>query len=270
MPSTAPSQAGTPSGTSTSPSAQRLVERLRHLRRGELLGLYDAALEAVTYLDALAKAGKNPVTKVLGDAPVVNEWAHFPPGDVIDASTCSQYYYHAHAAEERVPGEHGHFHTFLRAETPFPTLRQAAPVDATISEPDATSVTHLIGISTDASGWPIRLFTTNRWVTDEVWYQADDVIGMLDRFDMTVGQPSYELNRWVTAIVRLFRPQIVDLIRARDEAIAQLQVAHPQGDAFEDRDLQVISQIAIDFLAQVRAIEAALAPVPAQYRRRRA
>lgn len=247
-----------------------MVERLRHLGRGELLGLYDAALEAITCLDALAKAGKNPVTKVLGDAPVVNEWAHFPRGDVTDPSTCSQYYYHAHAAEERVSGEHGHFHTFVRPKTLVPELRQAAPADATISEPDATSVTHLIGIATDALGRPIRLFTTNRWVTGEVWHNAEDVIGMLDRFDMTVGQPSHELNRWVTAIVRLFRPQIVDLIRARDEAIAQWQVAHPKCDVFEDRDLQVTSQIAIDFLAQVRAIEAALASGPTQSRRRRA
>ncbi len=59
---------------------------------------------------------------------------------------------------------------------------------------------HLIGISTDASGKLIRLFTTNRWVTDEVWYGADAVIDMLDWFDMTCDTPSRELNRWIGGV----------------------------------------------------------------------
>ncbi len=123
-------------------------------------------------LAALAEAGKNPVTEVLGGADVVEEWSHFPPGDVIDTSTQSQYYYHAHAAEERVAGEHGHFHTFVRPQKLDPTLAPAAL--STNAKPDdpASWVMHLVGISTDASGRLIRLFTTNRWVTDEAWYGA--------------------------------------------------------------------------------------------------
>ncbi len=65
---------------------------------------------------------------MLSGADVVEEWAHFPPGDVIDAFTQSQYYYHAHAAEERVAGEHGHFHTFVRPKKLDPTLTPAALV----------------------------------------------------------------------------------------------------------------------------------------------
>jgi hypothetical protein len=119
-------------------------------------------------------------------------------------------------------------------------------------------VMHLVGISTDASGKLIRLFTTNRWVTDEAWYGAGDVIGMIDYFDMTGDTPSPALNRWVTGVTGMFRPQIADLIRARDEAIARQRAAHPDRDVFEDRELQVTSEVPIDFLAQVRAIEAAL------------
>ena len=43
---------------------------------------------------------------------------------------------------------------------------------------------------------------------------------MLERFAITIEPPSRALNRWVSAVIRLFRPQIVDLIRARDETIA--------------------------------------------------
>ena len=43
-------------------------------------------------------------------------------------------------------------------------------------------VSHLVAIALDYAGEPIRLFTTNRWVTGETWYRADDVIKMLDCF----------------------------------------------------------------------------------------
>ncbi len=81
-----------------------------------------------------------------------------------------------------------------------------------------------IGISTDATGRPIRLFTTNRWVTGEIWHDADSVIGMLERFDITVAAPARELNRWLSALLRLFRPQIVELVRRarrNDRALAR-------------------------------------------------
>lgn len=239
------------------------ADGLRTLGRDELLAMYDAAAEVIVCLAALAKKGKNPVTEAIGDAAAIEEWAHFPPGDTIDAGTHSQYYYHAHAAEERASGEHGHFHTFVRPRKLFPDLEPAALADNAASIPESNWVTHLAGISTDATGYPIRLFTTNRWVTDEAWYGADAAIAMLDRFDITAGQPSPELNRWVAAVMRMFRPQIAGLLRARDEAVARWQVAHPDRDVYEDRELQVTSELAVDFLAHIRAIEAALASAKA-------
>jgi hypothetical protein len=234
-----------PKGAAETPPSDDLVERLREIAADELQAMYEAAAEATKCLAALAQAGKNPVTEAIDGADMVGEWAHFPQGDVIDNETRSQYYYHAHAAEERVEGEHGHFHTFVRH-------------DGATADDDKPRVTHLVGISTDASGRLIRLFTTNRWVTDEIWSDADNVIGMLDRFDITVDKPSPELNRWVSATLRMFRPQIVDLINARDARIAQFKAAHPDSDVYEDRALQVTSEIPVDFLAQIRAIETAL------------
>jgi len=116
----------------------------------------------------------------------------------------------------------------------------------------------MVGISTDASGRIIRLFTTNRWVTGEVWYNAAAVTALLDYFDIDVERPSHDLNRWVSATVRMFRPQIEDLLRDRDEHVAQFWRAHPGSNVFEDRALQVTSETPVDFLVQIRAIEAAL------------
>lgn len=236
-----------------------LVARLRKLSRDELLAMYDAAAEAIASATALADSGTNPVTEALGGTDVMEEWAHFPAGDVVDPTTHSQFYYHAHAAEERFAGEHGHFHTFVRPKRITPTVQPVAIPDIVNSSDPAGWIAHLVGISTDASGHVIRLFTTNRWVTGEVWYDAEAVIRMLGRFDMTVEQPSYALSRWVTAMVATFRPQIEDLIRTRDARLEQFKTAHPASDAFEDRGLQVTSEMPVDFLTQIRAIETVLA-----------
>jgi len=232
----------TPS-TSTNQSAQHL----RGLPRSKLLAMYAAAGEATACLAAMAERGINPTTEAINGASAVEEWAHFPPSDTVDPATYSRVYYHAHSADERVPGEHGHFHTFVHT----------ADADGKI---DARSpFAHLIGISTDASGSLIRLFTVNRWVTDETWFDAEAVCSLLDRFDLTSTESSNDLNRWVQAIMRMFRPQIEYLIRSRDPTVAAFRDAHPDEDVFENRALRVTSEMPVDFLAQIRAIELALA-----------
>ncbi len=247
-----------PAPLATSGGEDRFVARLAQLGRDRLLAKYDAAAEATARLAALAEIGLNPVTAVLGGATAVDEWSHYPQSDVIDAATHSQFYYHAHAASERVDHEHGHFHTFVRATQACPELQPANWADGT-SPGDAAAVTHLVGISTDARGRVIRLFTTNRWVTGEVWYDAASVIRMLDRFDMTTEQPGYDLNRWVAAVIAMFQPQAEDLIRARDARLMQFAAENPGRDVYEDRALQVTLETPVDFLTQIGAIEAALA-----------
>ncbi len=235
-----------------------LVARLSALDPDRLRAMYAAAAEATGSLAALAKAGFNPVTAVLDGACAVEEWQHFPPGDARDPGTNSQFYYHAHAAGERIEGEHGHFHTFVRAKRIFPDLQSQQTIGGCDTATDEDAVTHLVGISTEASGRLIRLFTTNRWVTGEAWYEAASVIRMLDHFDMTERRPSHELNRWVTAVVAMFRPQIEDLLQARDLRLLRLAGEKPGRDVLEDRMLHITSQVQVDFLAQISAIETVL------------
>lgn len=240
-------------------SQERLSERLKHLSREQLLTMYEAAAEATEAAANLADKGTNSVTEVLGGVERMEEWVHFPPGDVRDPRTHCQYYYHAHAASERVAGEHGHFHTFIQPKELALAFAPAQFDESGESQDKADWVTHLIGISTDAGGRLIRLFTTNRWVTGEVWYEADAVIAMLERFEVTTTEPSPVLNCWITGVFGMFRPQIAELIRLRDAKIANCRAAFPGRDVLEDRDLQVLSEMPVDFLAQIRAIETALA-----------
>ncbi len=230
-----------------------LVARLRRVPASERCAMYEAAAEAIACLARMAERGVNPTTAVLGGADTVAEWAHYPPGDAIDPATHSRYYYHAHSAAERVDREHGHFHTFVRPQAFFPELE---PIVASAADAGASSrIAHLVGISVDAAGDLVRLFTTNRWVTDETWFDADSVSRMLPCFDMTLAGSRYDLHRWITAVVRLFRPQIEDLMRARDASIAAFRAAHPDEDVYESRGLSVTSEAPVDLLMQIRAIE---------------
>lgn len=123
---------------------------------------------------------------------------------------------------------------------------------------DNDALSHLIGISMDSHGYPIRLFSTNRWVTGEVWYTAGDVIRMLDCFDMDLAYPSLPVNTWVTAMVRLFRPTVERLIVSRDAAVAEWQARHHDINVYEDRNLEITAYADIDVDGQIQAVVRAL------------
>jgi hypothetical protein len=113
---------------------------------------------------------------------------------------------------------------------------------------DRGPVSHLIGITLDAAGRPIALFTTNRWVTGETWYRAADVSRMLDAFVLKVETPLPLVNRWLVALIAFYRDEIVTLIEARDEAIMDWR-RRRRGrlHVFDDRRLEVTSSLTIDF-----------------------
>lgn len=217
-----------------------------------------AAAEVLEIGGLLARTGDTVVGELIKNAGTFYEWTHYPDGDVYDGETGSQFFYHAHPADLRV-GEHGHFHTFLRPAGMPAGMRPAAVGDYAPPKEANDALSHIIGISMDAQGQPICLFTTNRWVTGEYWYGAPHVLGMLDRFGISHTQPSWPVNRWVTGMLRMFRPQIEALVLARDETVAARQRAGKaaDGNVFEDRQLEVASYCRISLLEQARAIEAA-------------
>jgi len=231
---------------------------LASLSRDRLEAMLLAGGEVRACMRVLAKTGDNVVGELLRDVETFYEWDHYPKGDVYDHETHAQYYYHAHPQADR-PGEHGHFHTFLRAPGMPRGVRPAPVPGAQPTARPADIVSHLIGISMDGYGMPIALFTTNRWVTDEVWHSGEDVIRMLDFFEVDMARPSWPVNRWVTAMVHLYRPQVEALIRARDARVAAFAAAHGDADIFEDRRLEVASELPVSIDQQIAAIEAALA-----------
>ena len=205
------------------------------------------------------------------------DWRHYPAGEVYDPSSHAQYFYHRHPdvyhrhpAPSRKrpapPHEHGHFHLFLRGEgipagiTPLvlpelavanaPAPRQSAPLKLGRSD----EVCHLVALAVDGRGEPLRLFTTNRWVTGETWYRAEDVIRMLARFRVRGDHPSALLNRWIGALVDLFQPEIAGLLKARDQAILE-QRWRWRGNVLEDPRLEIASSLDIDLDARLARVE---------------
>ncbi|WP_135075878.1 hypothetical protein [Terasakiella sp. SH-1] len=202
----------------------------------------------------LSKVGENIVSDLLKGSDTFYQMNHYPEGDVYDHETHGQYYYHAHRN-----GEHGHFHLFLRPKG-MPEGVLPAPLDD-YEKPSGVNdaLSHLIAISMDSFGAAQGLFTTNRWVTAEYWYDHEDVIKMLDHFDIDHAIPSWPANRWVGAIVQLYYPQICELLRIRDEVIVDWANEHPEDNAYEDRRLEITSEIDCNVDYQVALIEEELA-----------
>jgi hypothetical protein len=217
------------------------LSRVPHDRLEDMAAAGEEILECYRLL---RKTGDNVVADILRGQGDFFEWDHYPRGDVYDAETRAQYYYHAHAAD-RVDREHGHFHTFLRPAGP-----SAAAADG--------GLVHLIAIAMDGHGSPFRLFTTNRWVTGETWRPADAVIGLLDGFVIDQAYPSLAVNIWIAAMIRLYRPEIEELLWARDRVIAAWRPADPTVDALEDRALEVASSFDVAVDEQIDRVKMAL------------
>jgi hypothetical protein len=207
------------------------------LARLELMAA--AGREVAAAERALARQGFNVVGRLLRDEGAFYAWDHYPAGDVFDPAHGAQYFYHAHDATRRAGGEHGHFHNFVRAA-------------------EAGRLHHLVAVSVDRASRPIRLFTVNSWVTEDRWIPAAAAIGLLDRFVLDGPRPSRWVNRWLAAVLRLFRPEIEHLLRRRDAALAAWQSRHRGRDPFAARELEILSALDISAAAQRDAVQRAL------------
>lgn len=223
----------------------------------EMLSRMAAAAEtAVDCIRELHESGSNLVMEALLGSQAFTEWEHYPLDDVHDPKSHAHYYFHAHSPDGRDRPDYAHFHTFMRSRGMPAGIRPAGVGDAASrASAEGEPMSHLVAISMTPSGMPERLFTTNRWVTAETWYRAPDVIAMLDGFVVGVDQPSRILNRWLTAMFVLFRPQIEGLLTERDRVIERWRILHSEDDVFEDRRLDVTSSIDISLHGQIEWLD---------------
>ena len=79
---------------------------------------------------------------------------------------------------------------------------------------------------------------------------------MLDRFVIAEREPSAVVNRWIGALIRLFRPQIAALLQARDETVMAWR-RRRRTHVFEDPRLEITSSLNIQLDTQLAIVDRA-------------
>ena len=184
--------------------------------------------------------GTNAPARLLDGARGFVEWAHYPQPDMVDPGSGWKLYYHCHVRRDRLRDEHGHLHIFV----PAGPAADAAPL-----------YSHLIAISLDRQGLPIRLFTTNRWVTDEIWQTASALRSRLLRPRLRHAEPQ-DVGNWVENLLTIYREQIDALLVARDRRLADDPRRDPVARQNDFR-LRIPSQQRVALLHQLAQIGAA-------------
>lgn len=226
---------------------ESLYERLAKESTETLENMRASGLQVVHWQSILDKVDATVISEVVpkNDPFFVRE--HYPYDEVFDDETLSLYYYHSHR-----PGEHGHFHLFYCDEE---VLEKYTPLSTTGK---CRSSVHLFAISIHPDGTPLSFFTTNHWITPkEWWYSSDTIQELVDQFEITHSYPSYPANQWITHMVRLFKPQIQDILAQRDITLKESEL--PLDKALKDKSMEILSQVPISIESQLEAIDEILA-----------
>jgi hypothetical protein len=152
---------------------------------------------------------------------------------VSDAVANTRFYYHAHRRDE---AEHGHFHLF--------SFRSTEPGD----------FVHLAALSLDHQGRATRWFTTNQWVTGEKWAPGEQVMDALVAFRVATRGRLAPVARWLTAMVHLFQPQLLAMVRERDEAIRGHCSKSALADVLANRNIDVLSDTSADLHQRIKQL----------------
>lgn len=161
-------------------------------------------------------------------------WKHYPENDYTDHASGYEFYYHAHDQQDMPEAEHGHFHVFKRS----------------LKHPE--QFIHLIGIALNAKGLPVRLFTTNQWVTGEAMAQAKKVISALKGFKVSPKGRLAPIGKWLTALVTLYVEEMESLIQQRDQWIAkQLATGKSKAQLLDNQKHHVLSSCQIDLIEKL-------------------
>jgi hypothetical protein len=187
-------------------------------------------------------SGRPLMRRILPDNPHdIVQWEHYPDRDVVNGPLKCRWFYHCHPPEERGAGEHGHFHLFVDK------CAIAADVGPLVTgRPDADSdvaVAHIAGLSISPDGLPLEWFTVNRWVTDEWLYPAASITAILPQVSFHGRRGDGQVNRWLTAMVALYRAELSDLLIQRDAILLSSDIS---GD---DKRIEITSRCPVDLMA---------------------
>jgi hypothetical protein len=199
----------------------------------------DAGERLVSIHEALLNDGITLQAELFRDCSdkPITAWEHYPADDCRDPQSGAMYYYHAHEAESWHRDEHGHFHLFVR-----PSVN--------------ADFTHVMAIAMTAHGLPNALFSTNGWVTDEKMLPANDVMHLLEeRWQINRARPSWLVTQWLSAMISVLHPFTEKLLQLRDQQLTWSDDGKPMGVVLEDRSTHILSELPLDLMAVLQAIQ---------------
>lgn len=222
---------------------------------------------AIIQLNArMARERRSLLERVVPDAKAA-DWTHYPAKDARDARCRSRWYYHVHSSEGRKEERQGHFHLFLhRTQLSGGAEPKVWPPQR---EQCKAHVAHIAALSVDDAGRPTSWFAVNRFVTNEFLYPAEVMIRHLPDFNVEHTSQDPTVNRYLTAMVALYREEIAALLHERDAQQATLQ-ARLGPDAYEKPSgVEVLARTPIDLeakLAEATALVPSLVPLKSETR----
>jgi len=181
-----------------------------------------AAARLARLLRDLERAGTSVMALARQGRPQA-PWTLYPDeSGVFDRATRCQFYYHAHAGARH---EAGHFHTVRLFH-------------------DRTA--HLVAISMTERGWPQRLFTLNLWAIGDAYAPPARLKRWAREWRLAETRGEPRLVRFVNLVFEAFRPAIERLQDEKAAALRAWRANHPGRDPFEDRSLEILSEVAVE------------------------
>lgn len=197
-----------------------------------MITIEDAAIRVVNCLQKMGEQHSNPVLEILDPLQPFHENQKYPENKLKFNDGVWRAYYHRHAPPYRFENEHGHFHVFHKVGD------------------DAW--THIAGLSIDNQGQAQKWFVTNRWVTDELWQETENIALFFNEEPELKGVSLVE--RWLHAMVLLFRSELQQLLTQRDRKVAQLARNTSLESVLNDRDHYILAEQNIDLKDKLNSV----------------
>lgn len=183
-------------------------------------------------LQAMGKQQTNAVLLTLQGAQTITPYQRYPQQAYYFGDGRWRAFYHCHESSITDQREHGHFHFFTREQ----------------AEQDWS---HVIALSVDHQGLPINLFTTNLWVTDGDWFQADCFTQQM-QYLLAADDEALPLC-WFKYMLLLYQQQIAKLLQARDIELKRLCPRESE-HCLVDRSIYFLSMLDIDLNKQLFSV----------------
>lgn len=174
-------------------------------------------------LVAMGEQNSNPVLQLFDSNIEIQQKKKYPEGLLQCNDTGWRAYYHCHDNKDDISHlfetEHGHFHIFVRLT----------------EQPE--SWTHVVALSIDEMGQPLRWFMVNHWVTGETWLDAPLLLAQLH--DIPFMEQNTLLEQWLLSMLALYKNEIKGLLALRDDA---LNTELADGNIKQDKEYYLLSE----------------------------